>query len=384
MEKIPELKVPGIVRVNSATAAIREAGRAWGYRPSVEVLHEHLALLGDANAYHPALRWVDTPPADPDTVPAFDDLFSTLTLAPGADPGLSHRLLMRWCLQAAAALLHPEGLATEGVLVLAGPQGAGKTRWLARLCEGAPRGTFKKGLGLDPAVPDSVRVATGCWIAELGEIDSTFRHADVSRLKAFFSQETDEFRLPYRRDPEKFARRTVFAGTVNEPAYLHDPTGDRRYWTIPVEKCDFQHDLDVRAFWHAMLVLVRIGQASPFPKARESSHWWLTAQEAAALDIANGAHRESDPVREALDKHYQVDASAWTPQDNIRDTVRPDLVGEKGAVGVREMRQVCAALRRMGAAVKVNDGVRSWTLRPRSGARPSEITQADASRVLDA
>jgi predicted P-loop ATPase len=70
-----------------------------------------------------------------------------------------------------------------------------------------------------------------------------------------------------------YPRRTVFLGTVNPKAFLRDPTGNRRFWVIPVTMCCVDkesakdHDneyyiqgLDMQQVWAHAYALYQAGE----------------------------------------------------------------------------------------------------------------------------
>jgi predicted P-loop ATPase len=85
---------------------------------------------------------------------------------------------------------------------------------------------------------DSVLAIKRAWALELGELAS-LRKADVDHLKQFITQPVDHIRVPYGRLTESFPRQCVFIGTTNSGEYLRDTTGNRRFWPIKVEQCEF-------------------------------------------------------------------------------------------------------------------------------------------------
>ena len=185
----------------------------------------------------------------------------------------------RWLIQAAAAAdgadSTPRGDALpkyEYVLVMVADQGVGKTKWMMQLLPPALSSYFKSGVSIDPSDKDSVIKATGSWIVELGELDATFRRADVARLKAFLSEDIDEYRIPYGRAPSRWKRRTVFGGTVNDTEFLSDATGNRRYMAIQVDELH-DHGLDIDQLWAQVWQLYTGGE-----------QWWPTSEEEAWLD----------------------------------------------------------------------------------------------------
>ena len=71
------------------------------------------------------------------------------------------------------------------------------------------------------------------WIAELGEVDYTLK-SDMGMLKAFLTNEYDEYRLPYGRTDQRNARRTNLGATVNGTKFLVDEE-NRRFWVVQLD-----------------------------------------------------------------------------------------------------------------------------------------------------
>lgn len=150
---------------------------------------------------------------------------------------LSRLLIYKWLWQGLSMVRNELKTAygADGVLVLMGPQGIGKTSLVSKL---AIRPEFcKLGQHLDSRDKDTYRRAVSAWIIEFGEIESTFR-SDLERLKAFITNARDEYRLPYGRADQVVVRRSVIIGTCNSEQFLIDQTGSRRFWTIPVTNFD--------------------------------------------------------------------------------------------------------------------------------------------------
>ncbi|RUM53253.1 MAG: virulence-associated E family protein, partial [Methylococcus sp.] len=55
----------------------------------------------------------------------------------------------------------------------------------------------KTGHHLSLGNKDTEIKAISYWITELGELDSTFKQSDISKLKAFTRKTDDVIRLPY-------------------------------------------------------------------------------------------------------------------------------------------------------------------------------------------
>jgi predicted P-loop ATPase len=112
---------------------------------------------------------------------------------------------------------------------------------------------------------------------------------DCGDLKKWFSKRDDNFRKPYEAETKTYLRSHIYVATCNEDAFLTDPTGDRRYWVIPINKV-----IDIAA--------VR--------KHRDAI--WATAYE----HFINGAAWWFDHVKEDLvinlNARYRITDDVWT------------------------------------------------------------------------
>jgi putative DNA primase/helicase len=140
---------------------------------------------------------------------------------------------------------------------------------------------------------DSILTALRYWIVELGEVDATFRKSDVSALKSFITQTTDAIRRPYAMTESTYPRRTGFGASVNDDQFLADPTGNRRFWTVPVTAFDLDHKVDMQQLWAEVLTLYQGGE-----------RWFLDRDEVHELNEHNESFRVTDPVEERI-------ASGW-------------------------------------------------------------------------
>jgi len=259
---------------------------------------ERLWELVDAaarnNAYHPVRDWVESIPWDGTC--RIKLLADTLHLKHPERAPLAHRLLHKWMLQAVAALFEPDGIAADGVLVLAGPQYKGKTYWVRHLL--GVTGAVIAGISLDPENKDSVLKAIRCFIGELGELDATTRKADVAALKSFITDSVDEIRLPYARRAARFKRRTVFCATVNGTGFLVDDTGNRRFWVIEVTDCGSLDADTMQQVWAQYLRLYRQGE-----------RWYLEPELLKEINAQNKDYEQVDTLAERIAARY--DWSGW-------------------------------------------------------------------------
>jgi hypothetical protein len=220
-------------------------------------LKNYVTMMGDLNPWNPPLNWVRSKPWDGvDRIqPLVDTIVSPM------DTELKKTLMTHWLVSAVVALVSTEGVMARGVLVFQGAQYQGKTRWLESLAPKALIGeqVVRSGVMLDMRNKDSVKQAVSYWLVELGELEATFSRSEIGALKAFLSSHTDVLRKPYAPSESTFSRRTVFFATVNDHEFLHDRTGNTRFWVIPVDFINPDHGIDVQQLWAQVLVLQEAG-----------------------------------------------------------------------------------------------------------------------------
>jgi putative DNA primase/helicase len=244
--------------------------------------------IAESHSFNPVEDWIRSRPWDEQD--RLDALYSTVESADEYPAHLKVTLLHRWLLSAVAAALNRGSFASRGVLTLQGPQGCGKTSWgRALISDIVLRAeVFKDDHHLDGANKDSILGAIRHWITEIGELDSSFKK-DIARLKGFLTSNFDKLRPPYARVEAEYPRQTVFFATVNEFNFLIDPTGNTRWWTIPVERLNFEHGLDMQQVFAQLAVELANGE-----------QWWLTAAEEAQLALWNVRHQSVSVIREKI------------------------------------------------------------------------------------
>lgn len=266
------------------------------FRMPTDKLTDFVTYLADQNQYNPVAEWITSKPWDGQTrLPA---LYATIR---SSDEPLKETLIRRWLVSAVAAAFEPDGVSAHGVLVLQGDQYLGKTKWFKSLVP-AHLGVVQDGMMLRPDDRDSVKQVCSFWLVELGELDATFRKSDIAALKSFITRKNDVIRRAYARKESQYARRTVFFGSVNPKQFLHDTTGNRRYWTVECEHIDHSHQIDMQQLWAEVYSLYRQGET-----------YYLQPGEMECLNTHNEEFSVSDPIVERLEHRldWQADHSLW-------------------------------------------------------------------------
>lgn len=198
---------------------------------TLAAINNYLFVIADANRYHPIRDMlVSHKNYDEQNL---ERVYRILGLRKEFDKTLVRKWLIQTVAFAFAELDNP--VSCEGVLVLQGRQGNGKTSFFRKMA-GNPL-WFSEGAVVDMRSKDSLISVIGSWICELGEIDSTLKK-EQSALKAFITRTIDRIRLPYAASESTLPRTTSMCGTVNPEQFLKDSTGNRRYWTVHVDEID--------------------------------------------------------------------------------------------------------------------------------------------------
>lgn len=288
-------------------AFIESECKRLGLNIALNSQRSYLVVISENNRYNPIREWILS--KDWDGKDRLKKFFGTLVtstdkfLADGRN--FYHELTYRWMLSAVHAVFNPRGIAAQGVLVLQGKQGIGKSTWFERLVDTSVFGLaelVKKDAILDPSNKDIVSQTINKWIVELGEIGSTFRKSDLDILKAFLTRNNDEFRKAYASAESCYPRMTVFGASVNDTIFLRDKTGNRRFWTIPCKNIDALHSFDMQQVW-AQLNYLRLKGEGFIPDAETYT----------MLNAENELYVEEDHIEEklAISLNWEASISLW-------------------------------------------------------------------------
>ena len=184
------------------------------------------------------------------------------------------------------------GCKFDDMIVLIGTQAAGKStivRWLNMEDQ-----FFREIKTISGK--EGIEAIRGVWIGEVGELMAMTRVKEAEAVKAYITSQEDSYRPPYQKNVQTIPRRCVFIGTTNNPQFLTDKTGNRRFY--PVKVWSFAYKLYdneqtireyIRQCWAEAVHLYKEDKLQPFAKA-EVLEQIRAAQEAAMEDDwRNGA-----------------------------------------------------------------------------------------------
>lgn len=161
------------------------------------------------------------------------------------------------------------GCKFDDMAVLVGKQGGGKStlvRWL-----NIDDGFFREIKTISGK--EGIEALRGVWIAEVAELMAMTRVKETEAVKAYVTSQEDSYRAPYKRHVETIPRRCIFIGTTNNPQFLSDRTGNRRFYPVLCDESGYDlrsREKEVREYikqcWAEALRLYRDGALPPYAK----------------------------------------------------------------------------------------------------------------------
>lgn len=205
--------------------------------------------INDVKRYLERLVWDGVPRVEtllPDYLGAVDNAYT--------------RAVMKKFLCAAVARAIEGGVKFDYMPIATGPQGIGKSTFLAIL-----GGEWFSDSLTTFSGKEAAELIQGTWINEIGEL-SAFSKQETQVIKQFLSKTHDIYRAAYGRRTEKYPRRCVFFGTSNDHEFLKDATGNRRFWPVdvgiyPAKKSVWEYlPLEADQIWAEACVYWRNGE----------------------------------------------------------------------------------------------------------------------------
>ncbi len=286
--------------------------------------------IASRNAYHPVVEYLDEVSARYGNVdPTILDTLATKYF--GTDNPL-HNIYLKKMLISAVARARRPGCKVDTALILVGEQGLNKSSFWREMFG---RDWFTDELS-DGNERDELMKLHQFWGLEIPEIEHLYRRKDISSIKKFMSSSVDAFRAPYAREVKEHPRACVLVGTSNETELLHDPTGNRRFWIIPVVD-DVPIDVDqlIRErdlIWAAANALYEKGY-----------QWWLSPDESKQHNEISKDYQSVDPWTDIVLAFARNQGETTT-----NEILRTALDIEPGRQEMMSAKRVSAILRSNG------------------------------------
>lgn len=254
---------------------------------------------------------------------------------------LYNTMLKKWLI-ASVARVKQAGCKVDNLLVLLGDPSIGKTTFFETLFKGSVYLNIHKFND-----KDEVRILYKNWLGLIDEIDKIYNKKDAAELKDFITRTRDTVRPAYAKDDVEFPRRSMLAGTTNNPQFLVDLTGNRRYWIIQCgnNKIDIDQLLKERdGIWHSALL------------AYESDEkWWMSSEDEKQVAEVNESHLTEDTWLTKIKDYVAVQTSVTTIRI-LEDCLGVEVNRQTNA----DAKRVGACLRKLGYERKGGKSGRRW------------------------
>ena len=236
-----------------------------GHKISKEIAVDCVVKVAHEHSYDPVRLYLEHVEAE--VAPTYIDRIASTYLRPEdgnlREPTLYDHMIKCTLIAAVRRVFQP-GCKHDHACVLMGDQGARKSSFWSAI--GSP---FFSDALRDISSKDDLMVLHRSWIMEWAELDAIMSKKHAGQVKAFLSQSTDMFRVPYGKATEAFPRRGIIVGSTNrDSGFLIDDTGNRRFWVVPVT-CTLQNPIDVPnllierdSIWAAAVLAYRAGETS--------------------------------------------------------------------------------------------------------------------------
>jgi len=309
---------------------------------SGNIIQNAFTEVAHVNRFHPIIEYLEAQKWDGS--PRIDRLFIDYL---GAEDSDYVKQVTRKMFIAAVKRLYEPGCKFDYMLVLVGPQGAGKSTIIQMMA----RNWFSDSLKTFDS-KDAGEHLQSAWIFEFGELAGMTK-TEVDEIKQFITKRADKYRVAYDRVVTDFPRKCVFFGTTNNCNFLKDPTGNRRFWPVTIDpakriKSIFidLSEYEITQIWAEVLQAYRKGESLTLSPEIE--------KQAARIQ---GLHMEDDPrvglIQEWLESPIEDEWGEESDGKQLRDRVCASQVWSEclhnrtGSMRPWEAREICDLLRRI-------------------------------------
>ena len=289
----------------------------FGFDPGKEHTWDAVQMKCRLHSFHPVRDYLGSLTENDFGEPVWDGvkrIDSWMTDYLGAPATDLIRTISRLVLVASVRRIMQPGCKWDYMPVLVGPENKAKSLALVTLY-GQENFTDQKIFGVtDKELAEALR---GRWCAESAELAGRNK-ADMDKVKAQISRQTDRVRPPYGRAVVDVPRECVLWGTTNDSIFMRFAYGNRRFIAVKVpgmvKIADLARDRD-QLWAEAVLAEREHGPSLALPEAV-----WQEAHD------LQEAHTEADPWDEKLydvSERAAYDAASTRKRNEKRDVRSP-------------------------------------------------------------
>ncbi|MGA3014007.1 MAG: VapE domain-containing protein [Bacteroidales bacterium] len=184
---------------------------------------------------------------------------------PTTSQDLWHGCFKKWLIAAVASVLDSSTI-NHTVIILSGPQGAGKTTWMLNLCPPELKDYLFSG-AINPNNKDRLIHLAECIFINMDELKKMNRF-EIGAFKEIITKPCIRTKRAYGHHVETFPRRASFMGSVNSSQFLTDSTGSRRFLCFEILSIDYLQKTDLPMVYAQASNLFRQGFRFYFNKEK--------------------------------------------------------------------------------------------------------------------
>ena len=200
----------------------------------------------------------------------------------------------KWFVGILPTIFDPQVVNHE-IMVFIGRQGNYKSTFFSLLLPPPLQSYFQVKMNSSHLNKDDMLTLCEKALVCLEEIDE-LRPSELNQLKALVTATNISERAAYARNKEHRPHIATFCGTVNNPHFLSDPTGNRRWLVMEVEDIDDprQHPFNYTGIYSQAWALWKSG-----------FQYWFDQDEIRALNMQNRHYEAPNPEEELLLTYYR-------------------------------------------------------------------------------
>ena len=207
----------------------------YNIRPGKQLVIDVVCQVARLNKYNPVKDYLNSLSDSWDGVSRIPTMFTDYLMV--KDSPIMRKIARKIMAAAIKRVMLP-GIKWEGVPVLRGIQGCGKSTFIQKLYKSSMYDAEPKNWVNNTAVDYSnidkaIQRTKSFWGIELAEMaSSTLSNFSNEQMKAFISTDRPVTRIPYDKFEITIDRQCIFWGTTNVWSYISDQTGARRFLPI--------------------------------------------------------------------------------------------------------------------------------------------------------
>lgn len=198
----------------------------------------------------------------------------------------------KWIVGVVATMINDD-VTNHQCMILAGPQGIGKSTWVDNLVPHQLKRYYYSG-NIDLKNKDTLYNLSSKFLINLDEL-ANLTYKSVTQLKEIVTKGNISYRKVYGHFDDNYIRRASFIGSVNGLEFLYDLTGNRRFLSNEIISFENsgRHNINMDLVF-----------AEAFYKYKNGFKYWFDEDDQVRVEEHNKAFLVVTAEEELLLKHF--------------------------------------------------------------------------------